>query len=49
MYQGEEEVGLLTDLFVGLLECFISDIQDEENEESESLLQLVLDYTEEKV
>lgn len=49
MYEGEEEVGLLTDLFVGLLECFIQEIDEDESEDTEATLQLVLDFTEEKV
>lgn len=48
MYQGEEEVGLLTDLFVSIIECYINEASDEETEES-NLLQLIYDYTDEKV
>ncbi len=45
-YSGEEEVGLVSDLFSGLAECLIWDIEEELTDDSETMLWLIKEYVE---
>jgi hypothetical protein len=48
-YSGEEEVGLLTEIYSAFVDCLVWDVPEEETEDNETLLWLIKEYNEEKI